>query len=73
MTSRMAYFTDRIISPEMMRAMALLYLGGSPLKYDMDEEYYLSPLCAPESVLEQFPKTFIITGEKDPLVDDSVV
>ncbi|KAJ3152576.1 hypothetical protein HDU89_001269 [Geranomyces variabilis] len=73
MTSRMSYFTDRIISPEMMRAMALLYLGGSPNPVDLASDYYLSPVMAPDDLLARFPKTYLLCGEKDPFVDDTVV
>ncbi|KAI9477998.1 MAG: Alpha/Beta hydrolase protein [Benjaminiella poitrasii] len=72
MTSRMSFFNDRIITPDLMRAMAILYLGphASP---DFDHDYLLSPIKAPEELLAQFPKTFMICGEKDPLVDDTVI
>ncbi len=83
MSSRMSYFTDRIISPEgiflflrlisVMRAMCLLYLGTSPVVYDFNEDFYLSPIVTPDEILERFPKTFFITGEKDPIVDDSTI
>ncbi|KAI9202007.1 Alpha/Beta hydrolase protein [Polychytrium aggregatum] len=73
MTSRMSYFTDRLLAPEMMRAMALMYLGGSPSPPNFDEDYYLSPIVAPDSILARFPKTFLICGEKDPFVDDTVI
>lgn len=56
-----------------MRVMALLYLGASPVYYDFEQEYYLSPVVAPDWMLEKFPKTFFLTGEKDPLVDDTVI
>ncbi|KAJ3222453.1 hypothetical protein HK099_002307 [Clydaea vesicula] len=73
MTSRMSYFQDRILAPEMMRAMALLYLNGSPIPYNIQEDIYLSPINTPNDILERFPQTFFITGEKDPFVDDTVV
>ncbi|TPX58461.1 hypothetical protein PhCBS80983_g03144 [Powellomyces hirtus] len=73
MTSRMSYFTDRVISPEMMRAMALLYLGTSPTPVDLASDYYLSPVMAPDDLLARFPKTYLLCGEKDPFVDDTVV
>ncbi|KAJ3187889.1 hypothetical protein HDU85_006282 [Gaertneriomyces sp. JEL0708] len=73
MTSRMSYFTDRILAPEFMRAMGLLYLGTSPLPIDLASDYYLSPVMAPDDILARFPKTFLLCGEKDPLIDDTVV
>ncbi|KAI8372355.1 Alpha/Beta hydrolase protein [Choanephora cucurbitarum] len=72
MTSRMSFFNDRIISPDLLRAMAILYLGphASP---DFASDYLLSPVHAPEALLAQFPMTYMICGEKDPLVDDTVI
>ncbi|RKO94101.1 Alpha/Beta hydrolase protein [Blyttiomyces helicus] len=73
MTSRMSFYTDRIIQLEMMRAMALLYLRNSPKPPDLINDYYLSPMVAPDDILALFPKTFFLVGEKDPFVDDTVV
>jgi hypothetical protein len=54
--------------------MALLYLNGSPIPYNVTEDMYLSPaLTVPLEILEKFPPTYFLTGEKDPLVDDTVV
>lgn len=72
MTSRMCYFTDRILAPEFMRAMALMYLGSSPLPIDFSTDHYLSPIVASDELLSQFPRTFFVCGEKDPLIDDTV-
>ncbi|CAG8770543.1 1432_t:CDS:2, partial [Acaulospora morrowiae] len=72
MTSRMSYFSDRLINPDLMRAMAILYLG--PNNYpDFDSDYLLSPIVGPDELLAQFPKTYLLCGEKDPFVDDTVV
>ncbi|CAM0137494.1 unnamed protein product [Umbelopsis sp. WA50703] len=72
MTSRMSFFNDRIIPPGLMRAMAILYLG--PHSYpDFDTDYLLSPIVAPSSLLSQFPKIYMMCGEKDPFVDDTVI
>ena len=108
MTSRMCYFTDRILAPEckfffllfcfflsslinscffrhffisyppffltlVMRAMALMYLGSSPLPIDFSTDHYLSPIVASDELLSQFPRTFFVCGEKDPLIDDTVI
>eukprot|EP00842_Homolaphlyctis_polyrhiza_P001515 jgi/Hompol1/2364/HPOL_002918-RA len=73
MTSRMSYSSDRILTPELLRGMALLYLAGSPLSADIATDYYLSPVIAPDELLSRFPKTYLIAGEKDPLMDDVVV
>ncbi|CAG8511705.1 9227_t:CDS:10 [Ambispora leptoticha] len=72
MTSRMSFFNDRILTPDLMRAMALLYLG--PNNYpDFTSDYYLSPIVAPDELLAQFPKIYLMCGEKDPLIDDTVI
>lgn len=72
MSSMISYFNDRILSPEMMRAMIILYIGPHN-KPDFSTDYLLSPILAPDSLLAQFPKTYFLTGERDPLVDDTVI
>ncbi|KAI8138299.1 Alpha/Beta hydrolase protein [Fennellomyces sp. T-0311] len=72
MTSRMCYFNDRIITADMMRAMAILYLGPHATP-DFERDYLLSPIVAPQDLLAQFPKTYMLCGEKDPFVDDTVI
>lgn len=72
MSSMISYFNDRILSPEMMRAMIILYIGPHN-RPDFSQDYLLSPILAPDSVLSQFPKTYFLTGERDPLVDDTVI
>ncbi|CCU74920.1 hormone-sensitive lipase [Blumeria hordei DH14] len=72
MSSMLAYFNDRILSPEMMRAMMILYIGPHN-RPDFASDYLLSPMLAPDSLLVDFPKTYIMTGERDPLVDDTVI
>jgi acetyl esterase/lipase len=51
--------------------MALFYLGNSPNELEMANDYYLSPVAAPMELLEKFPPTYFLTGEKDPFVDDT--
>jgi acetyl esterase/lipase len=72
MSSMISYFNDRILSPEMMRAMIILYIGPHN-RPDFTQDYLLSPVLAPDTVLSQFPKTYFVTGERDPLVDDTVI
>ncbi|OMJ24488.1 Hormone-sensitive lipase [Smittium culicis] len=72
MTSRFTYFSDMILTPEMMRAMAILYIGPNNTP-DFEKDYYLSPIVAPEELLAKFPNTYFMCGEKDPLVDDTVI
>lgn len=71
-SSMISYFNDRILTPEMMRAMIILYIGPH-IRPDFSTDFLLSPLLAPEALLAKFPKTFFLTGERDPLVDDTVI
>ncbi|KAI9754629.1 MAG: hypothetical protein M1815_005511 [Lichina confinis] len=72
MSSIISYFNDRILTPEMMRAMIILYIGPHN-RPDFATDFLLSPLLAPESLLADFPPTYFQTGERDPLVDDTVI
>ncbi|KAF8210542.1 hormone-sensitive lipase [Mycena galopus ATCC 62051] len=72
MTSRTGYFQDRVITPSMMRAMAILYIGPHR-NPDFATDYHLSPILAPAHILAQFPPILMQCGEKDPLVDDTVI
>ncbi|KAK7189093.1 hypothetical protein DPSP01_010323 [Paraphaeosphaeria sporulosa] len=72
MSSMISYFGDRILTPEMMRAMIILYIGPHN-RPDFSTDYLLSPLLAPESLLAKFPRCWMLTGERDPLVDDTVI
>ncbi|KAK7687173.1 hypothetical protein QCA50_009677 [Cerrena zonata] len=72
MTSRTGYFQDRIISPSMMRAMAILYIGPHR-NPDFASDYHISPLLAPAALLARFPPLLMSCGEKDPFVDDTVI
>ena len=72
MTSMISYFNDRILSPEMLRAMILLYIGPYN-RPDFATDFLLSPLRAPEDLLARFPRTFLLCGERDPLSDDTAV
>lgn len=67
-----SYFNDRILTPEMMRAMIILYIGPHN-RPDFSQDYLLSPILAPDALLQHFPKTYFLTGERDPLVDDTVI
>jgi acetyl esterase/lipase len=72
MSSMISYFNDRILTPEMMRAMIILYIGPHH-RPDFSTDFLLSPLLAPESLLAKFPRCWMLTGERDPLVDDTVI
>ncbi|KAG6014807.1 hypothetical protein E4U43_006087 [Claviceps pusilla] len=71
-SSMISYFNDRVLTPEMMRAMIILYIGPHN-RPDFSQDYLLSPVLAPECLLARFPKTYFMTGERDPLVDDTVI
>lgn len=71
-SSMISYFNDRVLTPELMRAMIILYIGPHN-RPDFTQDYLLSPVLAPEALLAKFPKTYFMTGERDPLVDDTVV
>jgi len=71
-SSMISYFNDRVLTPEMMRAMIILYVGPHN-RPDFSRDYLLSPILAPDVLLARFPKTYFLTGERDPLVDDTVV
>jgi acetyl esterase/lipase len=71
-SSIISYFGDRILTPEMMRAMIILYVGPYN-RPDFKTDHLLCPAVAPEALLARFPKTYILTGERDPLVDDTVI
>ncbi|KAI9737290.1 MAG: hypothetical protein M1818_005823 [Claussenomyces sp. TS43310] len=72
MSSMISYFNDRILTPEMMRAMIILYIGPHN-RPDFSQDYLLSPVLAPDTLLARFPKVYFLTGERDPLVDDTVI
>ncbi|PNS16883.1 Hormone-sensitive lipase [Sphaceloma murrayae] len=72
MSSMISYFNDRILTPEMMRSMIILYIGPHS-RPDFATDFLLSPLLAPEALLARFPKVYFLTGERDPLVDDTVI
>ncbi|KAK7724101.1 hypothetical protein SLS64_000435 [Diaporthe eres] len=72
MSSMLSYFNDRVLAPEMMRAMIILYIGPHN-RPDFSQDYLLSPILAPDMLLTRFPKTYFLTGERDPLVDDTVI
>jgi len=72
MTSRTGFFNDRIISPSMMRCMAICYVGPRNAP-DLTKDHHISPIFTPSSILAQFPPVYLVCGEKDPFVDDTVI
>jgi len=71
-SSALSYANDRILTPEIMRTLIILYIGPKN-QPNFNKDYFLSPILAPESLLAQFPKTYFLTGERDPLVDDTMI
>ena len=55
-----------------MRAMAILYIGPRR-NPDFETDYYISPILSPPHLLAHFPPVYLICGECDPFVDDSVI
>jgi acetyl esterase/lipase len=72
MTSMISYFNDRILSPELLRGMVIMYVGEQN-RPDLATDFLLSPLRAPEELLREFPKVYMLTGERDPLCDDTAI
>ena len=72
MTSMISYFNDRILSPELLRGMVIMYVGEEN-RPDLGQDFLLSPIRAPEELLREFPKVFMLTGERDPLCDDTAI
>ncbi|KAM0330930.1 hypothetical protein ACHAQA_003887 [Verticillium albo-atrum] len=72
MSSMISFFNDRVLTPEMMRAMIILYIGPHN-RPDFSQDYLLSPVLTPDALLARFPKVHFLTGERDPLVDDTVI
>eukprot|EP00835_Amoeboradix_gromovi_P000008 NODE_1_length_95616_cov_0.657642.p8 type:complete len:545 gc:universal NODE_1_length_95616_cov_0.657642:93183-91549(-) len=73
LTSRICFFQDKILPAELMRALVLLYLKNSPMDPQINTNFVLSPLLAPDVVLAKFPKVSILVGDRDPLLDDSIL
>ncbi|KAG0345037.1 hypothetical protein BG004_004015 [Podila humilis] len=72
LNSKAAFMDDSVLSTTFMRALMVMYIGGDPT-LDHKTDYLVSPIHTPDSILAQYPRTYIITGEKDPLVDDSII
>lgn len=72
LTSMISYFNDRVLSPEMLRGMIMLYIPPD-MRPDFTTDIYLSPLRAPEDMLAKFPKVYMLCGDKDPLTDDTLI
>lgn len=36
------------------------------------KDFMISPICTPDNILKQFPRTYLLLCEKDPLHDDTL-
>lgn len=52
--------------------MAILYVGPRR-NPDFETDYYISPILSPPHLLAHFPPVYLICGERDPFVDDTVI
>jgi hypothetical protein len=52
--------------------MAILYIGPGR-NPDFETDYYISPILSPPHLLEFFPPVYLICGERDPFVDDTII
>ncbi|CDO53386.1 Conserved hypothetical protein. Putative lipase [Geotrichum candidum] len=73
LSSRILFFQDAILAAPALYCMVLLYTGTDRGSTDFKNEPLMSPLWADETLLAEFPKTYITCGDIDPLVDDSVM
>ncbi|KAG0224777.1 hypothetical protein BGX31_007858, partial [Mortierella sp. GBA43] len=72
LNSKGAFMDDQVLSSSFIRGLMVMYIGGDP-HLDLKSNYLVSPILTPDHVLAQYPRTYIISGEKDPLVDDSII
>lgn len=50
----------------------LVYLGPHATP-NFNTDYLLCPIHTPDEILAQFPTTYMMCGERDPFVDDTVI
>ncbi|KAI9628739.1 hypothetical protein KEM48_011423 [Puccinia striiformis f. sp. tritici PST-130] len=55
-----------------MRCMAICYVGPRNAP-DLTKDHHISPIFTPSSILARFPPVYLVCGEKDPFVDDTVI
>ncbi|KAG0327305.1 hypothetical protein BGZ99_007900 [Dissophora globulifera] len=72
LNSKGAFMDDQVLGSTFLRALMVMYIGGDPA-LDLKSNYLVSPIYTPDHILAQYPRTYIISGEKDPLVDDSII
>jgi acetyl esterase/lipase len=52
--------------------MAICYVGPRNAP-DLTKDHHISPIFTPSSILARFPPVYLVCGEKDPFVDDTVI
>ncbi|KAF9398993.1 hypothetical protein BGX21_006950 [Mortierella sp. AD011] len=72
LNSKAAFMDDQVLGSSFLRALMVMYIGGDTT-IDHKSDYLLSPIHTPNHILAQYPRTYILSGEKDPLVDDSII
>ncbi|KAF8938909.1 hypothetical protein BGZ58_011204 [Dissophora ornata] len=72
LNSKAAFMDDQVLGSSFLRALMVMYIGGDTT-LDLKSNYLVSPLHTPDHILAQYPRTYIVCGEKDPLVDDSII
>ncbi|KAF9438179.1 hypothetical protein BGZ76_009386 [Entomortierella beljakovae] len=72
LNSKAAFMDDQILSSTLLRGLMVMYVGSDP-SLDHKSNHLVSPIFTPEHILAQYPRVYVLTGEKDPLVDDSIV
>ncbi|KAF9957918.1 hypothetical protein BGZ65_001787 [Modicella reniformis] len=70
--SMAAFMDDQVLGSSFLRALMVMYIGGDPT-LDHKSNYLVSPIHTPDHILAQYPRTYIMSGEKDPLADDSII
>ncbi|KAF9108308.1 hypothetical protein BGX27_008399 [Mortierella sp. AM989] len=72
LNSKAAFMDDQILGSSFLRGLMVMYIGGDPT-IDHKSDYLVSPIHTPDHILAQYPRTYIVCGEKDPLVDDAII
>ena len=67
--SRLIFSHDPILNLQTMRCVLECYLGN--ISEESDNNSLISPLFGTDEELKQFPRTVLIVGDVDPLIDDS--
>eukprot|EP01135_Chromosphaera_perkinsii_P009737 Nk52_evm2s1869 gene=Nk52_evmTU2s1869 len=67
--SRILSAMDPLLSLGILQNVLAAYSGNNP---EHKNNYYMSPLLAPDECLKLLPPTYIVSAELDPLLDDSL-